>query len=41
MGIVPVKYLIEDESLYKDVLKLEQHIFLIKFIIILLKYIEF
>ena len=27
VGIVPVKYLIEDESLYKDVLKLEQHIF--------------
>jgi ABC-type polysaccharide transport system permease subunit len=27
VGIVPVKYLMEDEQLYKDVLRLEQHIF--------------
>ena len=27
VGILPVKYLVEDEGLYKDVLKLEQHIF--------------
>jgi len=27
IGILPVKYLIEDELLYKDILKLEQHIF--------------
>jgi hypothetical protein len=27
IGILPVKYLIEDEMLYKDILKLEQHIF--------------
>ncbi len=27
IGILPVKYLIEDDALYKDILKLEQHIF--------------
>ena len=27
IGILPVKYLIEDDILYKDILKLEQHIF--------------
>ena len=27
IGILPVKYLIEDDGLYKDILKLEQHIF--------------
>ena len=27
IGILPVKYLIEDDVLYKDILKLEQHIF--------------
>jgi cadmium resistance protein CadD (predicted permease) len=27
IGILPVKYLIEDELLYKDILKLEQSIF--------------